>query len=148
MPDALMEALKVHEALHDGLQRRHGKKRNPEAYVPSTGRGAPLKPSNLSRAWTDFCERKGLGRLRFHDLRHSVATEVLLRLHNDAKTVSEFLCHSDPATTIALCVRPDDKMRKRAAMRQNSRVTAVLVKAEHDSRLVRDRVIPLRRAVG
>ena len=89
-----------------------------------------------------------MGSLRFHDLRHSVATDVLLRLHNDAQTVSEFLCHSDPATTIALCVHPDDKMRKRASMRQNSRVTAALAKAERHSRLVRDKVIPLRRAVG
>jgi len=89
-----------------------------------------------------------LGRLRCHDLRHSVATDVLLRLHNDAEAVSEFLDRSDPATTIAVCVHPDDKMCKGAVMRQNSRVTAALAKAEHDSRLVRDKVIPLRRAVG
>lgn len=37
MPDALTEALRDHEALYDGLKRRHGKKWNPEAYVLPTG---------------------------------------------------------------------------------------------------------------
>ena len=37
MPEALMEALRDHEALYDGLKRRHGKKRNHEAYVLPTG---------------------------------------------------------------------------------------------------------------
>jgi len=148
MPDALMEALKVHEALYDGLRRRHGKEWNPEAYVLSTGRGAPLKPSNLSSARTDFCERKDLERLRFHDLRHSVVTDMLMRQHVDVKIVSEFLGHANPAITLSLYVHTDEKMRKRAAMRQNRRVTAAVAIAEQNSQVIRKNVIPLRRAVG
>ena len=148
MPDALVDALAAHEALYDGLRQRHGREWTPEGYVLATGRGTPVKPSNLSSAWADFCKRKDLGHLRFHDLRHSVATDMLMRQHIDVKIVSEFLGHADPGITLSLYVHTDEKMRKRAAMRQNRRVTAAVAKAEQDSRLIRDNVIPLRRAVG
>ena len=89
-----------------------------------------------------------LGHLRYHDLRHSFATDLILRQHVDVNVVSELLGHADPAITITLYVHADDRMHKRAGMRQNKRVTAALAKAEQDSRLIRDNVKPLRRAVG
>jgi len=148
MPDALVAALKAHHALYAGLRVRHGGGWNPEGYIMATGRGTPVKPSNLSSAWADFCTRKGLGHLRYHDLRHSFATDMILRQHVDVNIVSELLGHADPAITITLYVHADDRMHKRAGMRQNKRVTAALAKAEQDSRLIRDNVKPLRRAVG
>ena len=148
MPDALVAALKAHHALYAGLRVRHGGAWNPEGYVMATGRGTPVKPSNLSSAWADFCKRKGLGHLRFHDLRHSFATDLILRQHVDVNVVSELLGHADPAITITLYVHADDRMHKRAGMRQNKRVTAALAKAEQDSRLVRDNVKQLRKDVG
>lgn len=148
MPDALVAALKAHHALYAGLRVRHGGAWNPEGYIMATGRGTPVKPSNLSSAWADFCKRKGLGHLRYHDLRHSFATDLILRQHVDVNIVSELLGHADPAITITLYVHADDRMHKRAGMRQNKRVTAALAKAEQDSRLIRDNVKPLRRAVG
>ena len=148
MPDALVDALKAHHALYAGLRVRHGGGWNPEGYIMATGRGTPVKPSNLSSAWADFCTRKGLGHLRYHDLRHSFATDMILRQHVDVNIVSELLGHADPAITTTLYVHADDRMHKRAGMRQNKRVTAALAKAEQDSRLVRDNVKQLRKDVG
>jgi integrase len=148
MPDALVDALEAHEALFRGLRARHGTTWNREGYIMATGRGTPVKPSNLSSAWADFCKRKALGHLRFHDLRHSCATDMILRQHIDVNTVSKFLGHADPAITIALYVHPDEKMRELAGAKQNKRVTAALAKAQQDSLLIRDNVVPLLRAVG
>ena len=147
-PDALVDALTAHHALYAALTVRHGGKWNPEGYVMATGRGTPVKPSNLSSSWADFCTRKALRRLRYHDLRHSYATDLLLRQKVPVNIVAELLGHSDPAITMALYVHTDDRMHKQAGIRQNRRVTAALAKAEQDSRLIRDNVKPLRRAVG
>ena len=112
MPDALVDALRAHRAVFDGLRLRHGGKWNPEAYIVVTGRGTPIKPRNLSSAWSDFCRRKGLVKLRYHDLRHSFATDLLLRQGVDVRIVSERLGHADPAITLRLYVHPNEKMHK------------------------------------
>jgi len=49
---------------------------------------------------------------------------------------------------VALYTRPDQKVHKRAGMRQNRRVAAALATAERDSRLGRDNVKPPRKAAG
>jgi len=62
------------------------------------------------------------------------------------RIVQEQLGRAGPAITLVLYTHPDQKMHKRAGMRQNRRVAAALAKAERDSRLARDKVKPLRRA--
>ena len=88
--------------------------------------------TELSSAWSDFRQRKGLDRIRFHDLRHSYATDLLLRQHLDVNVVSELPGHADPAITMALYIHPDERMHKKAAIRQNRRVAAAVAKAEQD----------------
>jgi hypothetical protein len=56
----------------------------------------------------------------------------------DPLIVSVLLGHADPAITLRLYTHPDDKMQRRAGMRQNRRVAAAVAKAEQDSRLIRD----------
>ena len=43
-------------------------------FVFTSRRGAPLDPSNLTGAWHAFTEAAGVGRVRFHALRHTAAT--------------------------------------------------------------------------
>jgi integrase len=61
--------------------------------------GAPVNPATFSAEWSKFVRRKGLPRVRFHDLRHAHATLMLLQgIH--PKIVSERLGHSNIGITL------------------------------------------------
>ncbi|MHB1986541.1 MAG: tyrosine-type recombinase/integrase [Acidimicrobiales bacterium] len=70
------------------------------AFVFSTdlAGGHPWPPALATRRWRVLRERAGLGRVRIHDLRHFVATE-LLSAGVDARTVSNRLGHARTSTT-------------------------------------------------
>jgi integrase len=61
--------------------------------------GAPVHPTNLRRAWLAVAREAGLGRLRFHDLRHAHAS-LLLQQGVHPKIVSERLGHSGVGITL------------------------------------------------
>ena len=61
MSDALVAAQKARQAVPAGLRLRHGDEWNPDGCILCTGRGTPLKLSNVSSARADSCRRKALG---------------------------------------------------------------------------------------
>lgn len=61
--------------------------------------GAPIHPTNLRKVWLQIIDRTGLGRLRFHDLRHAHAS-LLLQQGIHPKIVSERLGHSTVGITL------------------------------------------------
>ena len=61
MSDALVAALTAQHAVHAGLRLRHGDEWDPDGCILGTGRGTPLKPSNVSSAPADSRRRKALG---------------------------------------------------------------------------------------
>lgn len=73
----------------------------PDGYVLTedpTG-GAPLSPDALTHRFSRLARHLGLGSLRFHDLRHSVAT-TLLAAGYDLAIVAGRLGHRDPTITL------------------------------------------------
>lgn len=75
--------------------------RPPESPIASVD-GSLLRPSQVSAALRDAAREAGLpGWVRFHTLRHTHATALLL-LGVDMRTVQERLGHADVATTLAL----------------------------------------------
>jgi integrase len=64
-----------------------------------TALGTPIEPANLRRAWLRIIQDAELGRLRFHDLRHTHAT-LLLQQGVHPKIVSERLGHASIAITL------------------------------------------------
>jgi integrase len=67
--------------------------------VCDRGDGEHLDPDGFSHAFERFVERAGLPAMRLHDLRHSVATTLLVAgVH--PKIVSEALGHSSVAFTM------------------------------------------------
>ena len=80
--------------------------------------GNPLDPSNVKRySYLPLLKRAGAPYIRFHDLRHTAATLLLLAgVH--PKVVSEMLGHSDIAITLRIYshVLPDMQQEASAAM--------------------------------
>ena len=79
--------------------------------------GEPHQPRGLTHAFTRLIRRiEGVPRIRFHDLRHSHATELLLAgVH--PKVAQERLGHSTITTTLDLYSHVTDTMQSDAAQR-------------------------------
>jgi len=73
---------------------------SPDGYILSLGPAGdePLKPDSLGQAFGRVAQRVG-AKLRFHDLRHFSATE-LIGAGTDVRTVAFRLGHADPSTTL------------------------------------------------
>ena len=79
-------------------RNRYGKKYRKTDYVCCFEDGTPLRPDYISREFERVCRKAALPRIRFHDLRHSVAT-LLLQQGFSLKQIKEWLGHADIATT-------------------------------------------------
>jgi hypothetical protein len=70
-----------------------------DSLVFTTLLGKAIHPSTLSHDFHDLVNRAGLGHVRFHDLRHSFAS-LMLMLGVSPKVISEALGHSSVAFTM------------------------------------------------
>ena len=82
--------------------------------VIATKHGKPIGPRNLLRSFELIIERNNLRKIRFHDLRHTHATMMLLAgVH--AKVVSERLGHSTIGITLDIYSHVLPNMQSEAA---------------------------------
>jgi len=90
-------------ALKDHLTRREELSKNPRwrdsGLVFTTNIGTPIEPRNLNRHFMNKMKEAGLPHIRFHDLRHTVAS-ILLEKNIHPKIVSELLGHSSVNLTL------------------------------------------------
>jgi len=78
--------------------------------------GKPLSPRNVLRGFKLVLQKAGLPDLRFHDLRHTAASLMLLA-NVPAKTVAERLGHADISLTLQTYSHVLPTMQKQAAER-------------------------------
>lgn len=75
--------------------------------------GKPLAVEYVSHAFSELLKKNNLPHIRFHDIRHSVATN-LLNNNVDIKIIQEYLGHSAMATTANFYLHPDIAQKKKA----------------------------------
>lgn len=100
MPPFLKEALQIHREEQAKNRALFGRDYKSDLdLVIALPDGSPWKPDSFSAAYADFAAKIGLGHIRFHDLRHSHASQ-LLRQRVPLKTVQERLGHANATVTL------------------------------------------------
>ncbi len=91
--------LREYRAEREQLYRELGQELTLDCLVFAYPDGRPLDPSVLSHEFARLAKQAGLGGMRFHDLRHTFASLMLLR-GAKPKVISEALGHSSVAFTM------------------------------------------------
>jgi integrase len=99
LPALAVEALREHRVAQLEARLRAGPAWEDSGLVFTTAAGRPIHPGDIRRALKAVLSRAGLGPLRFHDLRHSHATMLLVAGENP-RVVQERLGHSQISLTL------------------------------------------------
>jgi len=91
--------LREYKAEREQLYQQLGKQLTLDDLVFPSIEGKPLDPCVLTHNFTRIAKRAGLNGVRFHDLRHTFASLMLLR-GAKPKVISEALGHSSVAFTM------------------------------------------------
>lgn len=95
--------------------RQHREKSTGEGFVFCTNTGNPIRAQNLiNRSWKKLLEKAGIPYRNFHQLRHTVATQLLEQDVNPL-LVSQLLGHADVAFTLRVYTHPNDQARAKTA---------------------------------
>jgi integrase len=94
----VLEALREHEKLQQQARLKMGEKWREHGLIFSNMHGGFFNPDSVWLFFKKLLKEADLPDVRFHDLRHSVAT-ILLAAKIDLKVVSELLGHSSIAIT-------------------------------------------------
>ena len=97
----------------EALHREVEKPLTLDGLVFVTERGKPIDPSVLSHAFSNLAKQVGLSGVRFHDLRHTFASLMLMR-GAKPKVISEALGHSSVAFTMDVYSHIIDGMQQDA----------------------------------
>ena len=106
-----------------------GVRQTGETLVCARADGEPLQPQSLTHQFTRLINRvKDLPRVRFHDLRHSHATQLLLAgVH--PKIAQERLGHATITTTLDLYSHVTETMQSDAAERLDALFRAAITRS-------------------
>ncbi len=115
----VVEVLRAHRLRQREERLRAGALWQEHHLVFTTATGRPIAASNLRVAHQRLLKRLGLPPIRFHDLRHTTGT-LLLLLGLDAKIVSAMLGHSSTTITqeVYQHVLPDMQRQAAEALEQ------------------------------
>lgn len=98
LPEFIKEALKIH------LVKREALSKNPlwkeSGLVFTTDKGNPIIPRNMITHFKRKLKAAGLPDIRFHDIRHTIASLLFAEKNVHPKFVSELLGHSSIVVTL------------------------------------------------
>ena len=119
MPGPCVEALRRHRDRQQAEREVAGAAWKESGLVFTTPIGTPIEPANVNKMFAALCERGGIRRIRFHDLRHSCAT-LLYELGVPIENIQDVLGHSTPVITKLLYVDGTERVQRAAADRLGS----------------------------
>jgi integrase len=91
--------LREYKLERESLYQQLGKELSLDSLVFASLKGEPIDPCVLGHSFKRIVKRTGLGNVRFHDLRHTFASLMLLR-GAKPKVISEALGHASVAFTM------------------------------------------------
>ena len=94
-----MQRIALHKADQDKGRRLWGQAYEEGQWVFCNALGHPIDPRNFTRQFELLLKKAELPHVRFHDLRHSHAT-MLLMMNEHPKVVQERLGHSTVSLTL------------------------------------------------
>lgn len=113
MDDEIYNYLKEHKKHQRTNSHLFGKMYDENDFVCTWDDGRPFSPEYLSHAFKRILKKIDLPPIRFHDIRHSVATE-LLNSGVDLKVIQEYLGHSTIGITANYYLHPDINEKSKA----------------------------------
>jgi integrase len=124
LPTLLVEALREHKSTQDGMKAMMGPNYNTEDLVFPRHDGAIWKPEQFTDSYFRFARKIGV-KVRFHDLRHTHASQ-LLRAGVPVKVVSERLGHSAVGITLDTYSHVLPGMQEEAAQKIDAALRAAM----------------------
>jgi integrase len=118
MPKTIVEELRSHRERQNAERRIADDKWNDSGLVFCGQLGQPLDATGLSKAFHEHLARAGLADRRFHDLRHSCATLLLVQ-GVSPRIVMDVLGHSQISLTMNTYSHVIPEMRRQAADRMD-----------------------------
>ena len=117
LPDALVQELRQVKAAQDIIKADPKALYQDKDFIYAWDDGSPVDPDFLDKRFRELLAEKQLKKLRFHDLRHTHATMLLLE-HVSIKVISERLGHSSTNITqdIYSHVLPEMQLEAASAM--------------------------------
>jgi integrase len=99
VPPSIIQSLRDHETRQVAERLWAGSKWIDSGFVFTNRTGGPLKARRVIEEFHKVLKNAGLQRIRFHDLRHSCATLLLVQEVPD-RVVMQILGHSDISMTL------------------------------------------------
>ena len=101
LSSTVLAELKAHRARQAEEQLKLGLRPDADSFVVAQIDGSPIQPRSLTHEWVRLISKTDLPRIRFHDLRHTHASQMLSAgVH--PKVASERLGHSSIGITLDL----------------------------------------------
>jgi integrase len=125
LPSLTLDALKQHKVKQATTKLALGATYEDNDLVCAREDGTPWPPDAFSTAFVGLVRRAGIPAIRFHDLRHTHATQ-LLRQGVHPKVVSERLGHSTVGITLDVYSHVLPGMQAEAATRTDAALRAAL----------------------
>lgn len=127
IPKLLIEALAPHRQAQDKHREMYGADYEDNGLICCREDGSIWPPAAFTSAYRDLLRRRKIPNIRFHDLRHSHASQ-LLRDGVNPKVISERLGHSKVGFTLDVYSHLLPGMQELAARKTDARLRAAIEK--------------------
>jgi integrase len=114
LPTVVIDALQHHKARQSQERRLAGTRWHETGLVFTSTIGTPIEVGNLRRSFWRLLDKACLPRMRFHDLRHSCASLLLVQ-GVPARVVMETLGHSNISITMDTYTHVLPELQRQAA---------------------------------